>query len=72
MSSEVNITRYKTLDELSFEDLCVEVPEQTYPALRGVLRSLWARTRRKSSIRHNTNLTQGRKGRARRLSTPRT
>ena len=72
MSSKVNNTQYKTLDELSFEDLCVEVPEQTYPALRGVLRSLWARTRRKSSIRHNTNLTQGRKGRGRRLSTPHT
>ena len=72
MSSKVNISRYKKLDELSFEDLCVEVPEQTYPTLRDALRSLWARAHRKNSVRYNASQTQKHKGRTHRFSAPHT
>lgn len=72
MSSKVNITQSKTLDELSFEDLCVEVPEQTYPALRGTLKKFWTRIHRKGSARHDASQTQKRKGRAHRFSAPHT
>lgn len=36
-----SVIHYKTLDELSFNDLYVDVPEQTYPALRGLVRELF-------------------------------
>ena len=72
MSSKVNNIQIKTLDELSFEDLCVEVPEQTYPALRDALRSLWAKAHHKGSARYNPGQIQRRKDRARRFSTPHT
>ena len=33
----------KTLEELTFEDLYVELPEQTYPELRGAIKDTLGR-----------------------------
>lgn len=34
MSGEI---QYKKLEDMSFEDLCIEIPEQTYPELRAAI-----------------------------------
>lgn len=72
MSSEVNITHYKTLDELSFEDLCIEESEQTYPALRAGLRDLWKRVRRNGANRSADDYVRVHKKQGRRRTAPHT
>lgn len=37
----------KKLEEFTFADLYVEIPEQSFPFLRAGLRSLWARLHKK-------------------------
>ena len=45
-------TYIKTLEDLTFEDLCVEAPEQTYPELRAAIGNILGRLHIKRAGMH--------------------